>query len=206
MNKRPFDLILFDLGGVLVENLGPARIANWLSANNTSAETILDQWLSSPIVRAFESGQMSPEDFAIAVINELELALTPAEFLNDFKSWVTRLYPGAETLLKQLRSSYKLGCLSNTNVVHWQHMQTDMKLPDFFDYTFVSCEMGLLKPDKEVFLHAIQQSGFSPERILFLDDNQRNVDSATATGVVTYKTVGLAEVHSALSKAKVKLT
>lgn len=197
MKKPPFDLLLFDLGGVLIENAGPARLATWLPTTPTYAE-ILDQWLTSPTVRAFERGQMVPEDFAVAVVRELALPVSPTCFLADFARWVNRLYPGALDLLWQLSSAYTLGCLSNTNVLHWQRVQTVMQLEILFDHTFVSCETGLLKPDNETFLHVIQQTGYAPERIAFFDDSQRNVDSAAATGMVACKTMGLAEVCSAL--------
>jgi putative hydrolase of the HAD superfamily len=61
----------------------------------------------------------------------------------------------------------------------------------------VSRETGLLKPDGEAFQHVIRQTRSSPERIMFFDDSQRNVDSA-ATGMVACKTVGLAEVYRVL--------
>jgi putative hydrolase of the HAD superfamily len=73
-----------------------------------------------------------------------------------------------------------------------------MQLDTLFDYTFVSCETGLLKPDGAAFQHVIQHTGYAPERILFFDDSQRNVDSAVATGIVAFKTVGLEEVYSVL--------
>jgi glucose-1-phosphatase len=101
-------------------------------------------------------------------------------------------------LLRQLSAAYMLGCLSNTNVVHWQRGRAVMQLDTLFDCTFVSCETGLLKPDGEAFQHVIQHTGYSPERILFFDDSQRNVDSAAATGMVACKTVGLDEVYSVL--------
>jgi putative hydrolase of the HAD superfamily len=119
MTPLPFDLLLFDLGGVLVENVGPARLATWLPTASTQA-AILDQWLMSPTVRAFERGQMAVEDFAAAIVRELGLAVSPAYFLADFARWVHGLYPGALDLLRQLASAYPLGCLSNTNVMHWQ--------------------------------------------------------------------------------------
>lgn len=72
------------------------------------------------------------------------------------------------------------------------------QLETLFDHTFVSCETGLLKPDSETFLHVIRQTGYAPERIAFFDDSQRNVDSAATTGMVTCKTMSLAEVYSAL--------
>lgn len=197
MKPRPFDLLLFDLGGVLVENEGPARLATWLptAASHTA---ILDRWLTSPTVRAFESGQMATADFAAAVVRELALPVSPTCFLADFARWVNRLYPGASDLLRRLASAYTLGCLSNTNVLHWQRMQSAMQLDTLFDYTWVSCETGLLKPDAETFLHVIHQTGYAPDRIAFFDDSQRNVDRAAATGLVACKTMGLAEVYRAL--------
>lgn len=197
--KVRFDLLLFDLGGVLVENEGPARLASWLP-NITSDELILDQWLTSPVVRAFERGRMKPLSFADTVVKELALPITSSEFLTDFAEWVTQLYPGTENLLQQLAGSYKLGCLSNTNVLHWQRMSEVMHMDTLFDYHFVSYEMGLLKPDHEVFLHVIEQTGYAPERILYFDDSQCNVDSAEAVGIVARKTLGLTEVYSALNK------
>jgi putative hydrolase of the HAD superfamily len=197
MQDLPFDLLLFDLGGVLVENVGPARLATWLPTTSSHA-AILDQWLTSPTVRAFESGQMAAEDFAGAMVQEFALPVSPTHFLADFARWVNRLYPGVLDLLRRLSSAYPLGCLSNINVLHWQRGRTVMQLDTLFDYTFVSCETGLLKPDGEAFLHVIQQTGYAPERIVFFDDSQRNVDSAAGTGMVACKTAGLAELHSAL--------
>jgi HAD superfamily hydrolase (TIGR01509 family) len=197
MKQRPFDLLLFDLGGVLVENEGPARLATWLPTASSHA-AILDRWLTSPTVRAFERGQMTAEDFAVAVVRELALPVSPTDFLADFARWVNRLYPGVLELLQQLSPVYTLGCLSNTNILHWQRGRTVMQLDTLFDHTFVSCETGLLKPDEETFWHVIQQTGYAPERIAFFDDSQRNVDSAAATGMVACKTMGLAEVYNAL--------
>ncbi len=192
-----FDLLLFDLGGVLVDNAGPARLATWLPAPPSHA-AILDQWLMSPAVRAFERGQIAAEDFAATVVQEFELPVRPADFLTDFAQWVSQLYPGALDLLQQLSSTYALGCLSNTNVVHWQRMQTVMQLDTLFAHAFVSCETGFVKPDDDAFLHVIQHTGCAPERILFFDDSQRNVDSAATTGMVARTTTGLAEVRRAL--------
>lgn len=180
-----------------MENVGPARLATWLPTAS-AYETILDRWLTSPTVRAFESGQMAVEDFAAAVVRELALPVSPTHFLADFTLWVHGLYPGAVDLLRQLSSAYTLGCLSNTNVLHWQRGRTVMQLDTLFDHTFVSCETGLLKPDGEAFQHVIRQTRSSPERIMFFDDSQRNVDSAAATGMVACKTVGLAEVYRVL--------
>jgi putative hydrolase of the HAD superfamily len=141
---------------------------------------------------------MAGEEFATAVVQEFALPVSAAHFLADFTLWVHGLYPGALDLLRQLSSVYTLGCLSNTNGVHWQRGRTVMQLDTLFTYTFVSCETGLLKPDEAAFRYVIQHTGYAPERIVFFDDSPRNIDSAAATGMVACKTEGLAEVYRAL--------
>ena len=75
-----------------------------------------------------------------------------------------------------------------------------MRIDTLFDYIFLSYETGLLKPDVEAFLFVIHNTGFAPERILFFDDSQRNVDSAASTGIVAYRTLEISGVYSTLRK------
>lgn len=54
---------------------------------------------------------------------------------------------------------------------------------DCFANRFVSFELGLMKPDLDIFPHVTQTLGVDARRILFLDDNQLNVDSARHAGL-----------------------
>ena len=197
MPRPSFDLLVFDLGGVLVENVGMERLLTWMSTKS-SAEELWHTWLMSPTVRAFESGTLPAVPFAEAVIAELSLPLSPEEFLTDFAGWAKQLYPGALELLQHLSQSHRLASLSNTNGIHWQRCYHELQLATVFDYHFPSHETGRLKPDRAAFQYVIAQMGCAPERMLFLDDNQLNVDSAAATGIVARKTVGIAEVQEVL--------
>lgn len=199
MNNAPFDLLLFDLGGVLVDNAGPERLTNWLPTELT-IDQILDLWLMSSSVRAFESGQIGSQEFAGSVVEELSLSITPQQFLVEFPGWVKTLYPGGKALLKKLSARYKLACLSNTNELHWQQMCQHLNLDSTFDYTFLSFKSGLLKPNPEVFFQVIDQTSCQPERILYFDDSQRNIDSAETVGLKAVKVVGAAQVYAALLK------
>jgi glucose-1-phosphatase len=197
MKQSFFDLLLFDLGGVLVKNRGIDSLSAWLP-NPPPPATIMDRWLMSPTVRDLENGQISPEEFALKIVSEWKLPVSPIVFLDDFSLWASKFYPGAADLLHRLGSEYNLACLSNTNVLHWQRGRTVMKIDRFFDYTFVSCETGLLKPDEEAFLYVSRQTGFPLDRILLLDDSQRNVDSAASLGMVARRALGIQGIRSIL--------
>jgi putative hydrolase of the HAD superfamily len=192
-----FDLLVFDLGGVLVENVGVDRLLAWMSTTPT-AEELWHTWLTSPTVRAFERGNLPAAQFAAGMIAELSLPVSPEEFLTEFAACIKQLYPGALDLLRHLSQSYRLASLSNTNGIHWQRCCDELQLATVFDYHFPSHETGRLKPDRAAFEYVIAQTGCLPERLLFVDDNQVNVDSAAATGMVARRTVGITGVREVL--------
>jgi glucose-1-phosphatase len=200
MQHPGFDLLVFDLGGVLVENVGAERLSAWMSTPATPEE-LWRIWLTSPTVRAFESGTLPAAQFAAGVIAELFLPVRPDEFLTEFAACVTQLYPGALDLLRHLSQSYRLASLSNTNDIHWHRCLYEMELATVFHYHFPSHKTGRLKPDRAAFEYVIQYTGCRPERTLFVDDNQLNVDSAAAVGMVARRTVGMREVQEVLREA-----
>jgi glucose-1-phosphatase len=75
-----------------------------------------------------------------------------------------------------------------------------MGLARYFELSFASHLVGMLKPDVEIFQHVVEQLGCPPARILFLDDNQLNVASARVAGMVARRVAGLAEVRAALAE------
>src|ERR1035438_1277027 len=86
-------VLLFDVGGVLVELGGVEDILAWLG-NRITAEELWRRWLQSESVRGFETGQIDAAKFAAGVISEFGLAVEPQQFLDSFVGWPTGLYPG----------------------------------------------------------------------------------------------------------------
>jgi putative hydrolase of the HAD superfamily len=52
-----------------------------------------------------------------------------------------------------------------------------------FDHQFLSCEVGLIKPDPAIFQHCIERMGVKAEETLFVDDREPNVSSARSVGI-----------------------
>src|SRR5580704_9548250 len=79
------DIVLFDLGGVLVDFGGVGAMREL--AGIDSDDELWRRWLSSPSVRAFERGQCSAADFAAGVVDEWGIAVSPEKFLAEFSDW-----------------------------------------------------------------------------------------------------------------------
>jgi putative hydrolase of the HAD superfamily len=67
-----------------------------------------------------------------------------------------------------------------------------------FDVRFLSHELGLIKPDREVFDHVLAALGLAAERIVFLDDNEANVQQAHAVGMTAVRVRGIEQTCAAL--------
>ena len=189
--KRPFDAIVFDLGGVLIELAGVSRMLELLGHRLTPDELWV-KWLTSPSVQQFESGHISAEQFAMDLLTELELSISATQFIDEFTAWPQGLYPGTVELLQTLAPQYTVACLTNTNSLHWPRFCNEMGLLDHFAIQFASHEIGLVKPDPAIFQHVVERLACDPARILFLDDNTLNVDAARAAGISAYRVVGFA--------------
>jgi putative hydrolase of the HAD superfamily len=200
-NMNTIDIILFDLGGVLVELTGVPTMIKW-TKNIFNESEMWEAWLRSPSVRSFEKGDTSATQFAADIINEMNLPVGIAEFIDNFTHWPSGLFPGVPDLLKRL-SHRTLACFSNSNELHWPRLMKEMGLEKMLNYHFASHEMGKLKPDKEAFAHVLNSLGCHPSSVLFFDDNELNVKSAREMGLMAYQAKGPQEVEDILVDMKI---
>ena len=190
-------VLLFDVGGVLVQLSGVETMLGWMGESATSDE-MWRMWLQSTPVREFESGRMGAEEFASAVTAEFRLPVLPQQFLASFTGWVTGLYPGALEMLAQIPSCYQRAVLSNSNPLHWTRVVDDLKLGPAVGHDFVSHLTGRIKPDAEAFQHVVESLSCKPKHVLFLDDNILNVEAARRCGMQAVRVQGIAETRQAL--------
>lgn len=190
-------VILFDLGGVLVESVGRERLAALLPYA-LDHDQIMERWLQSPSVKQFERGRISAEAFAQKFIEEWRLPLDPAAFIDSLAVWVTGWFDGAQALVQALRARHHVACLSNTNAVHWARLADVVAS---FDSCFASHLIGTLKPEREAFEHVLADLRIPAEAVYFFDDLAPNVDAARAVGMNAFQVAGFADVEPILRAA-----
>ena len=198
MDERAVDLVLFDLGGVLIELGGVASLQEM--AAMVSEEEVWHRWLASPWVRRFERGDCSASEFSVGVVAEWGIAISPQQFLEIFRHWPIGPFAGAPELIAEVRRSVPIGCLSNTNTLHWDYQSAQWPMLGTFDFRFLSFELGLVKPDEEMFRTVADRLPVSPDRVLYLDDVALNSDAARSFGFRSEQVRGIDEVRQALAE------
>lgn len=190
-------VLIFDLGGVLVEFQGFDALGR-LATPSLAAGEIRSRWLGSEAVARFELGHISALEFARRFVEEWGLDTAPDEFLSTFQSWAGPVAPEGIELLRALAPRHRLACLSNCNETHWEHLQEPVG--ECFDAAFISFHMGLAKPSRRVFEHALRTLDVAPEQTTFFDDTEENIRVARDLGMRAELVRGVDELRRRLAE------
>jgi glucose-1-phosphatase len=190
------DLVLFDLGGVLIQPGGVAAMRSLAGVD--SDEALWARWLACRWVQRFEAGGCTPEEFAEGVVADWDLALEPAAFLEEFGGWPEPPFEGALELVDAVQAHVPAGFLSNMNAFQWAANYEAIPLTQAFAFRFLSFELGLVKPDAAIFSAVADRLPVPRQRVLFLDDNLVNVEAAEGAGFAARHVRGTEEARQAL--------
>jgi putative hydrolase of the HAD superfamily len=91
----------------------------------------------------------------------------------------TAVLPRVEGLVGRV----KLGLVSNTNALHAAYLKPLLPLLKRFDSVVMSCEVGHVKPEPEIYRLALEGVGCAPHEAAFFDDLQEFVDTSNALGL-----------------------
>jgi len=180
--------IIFDLGGVIVEldfSNFYNKIITLSPLNKPQTPIMLEFFRQSDI---YHKGYMSDDEFYQLACELLQVcALSQQEFFDAFNSIISGFNQEMIEVVKKLKTNddLKLIALSNVNSSHWDYLLNQKwGFIEYFDELILSHEVHMTKPQKKIFLKAIEKAGCKPEEILFIDDGLNNVVSAKQLGIV----------------------
>ena len=188
-------VVILDVGGVLVKLGGMRQFERW---TGLTPSEIKSRWLASEAVREFESGRLSFQPFASAVIREFDLPIGPAELREEMYSWTGELFDGAHEVVVEISRTHRVACLCNSNGIQWPRVRDELGLGQWFADQFVSHELGLAKPQPEIYRHVTVALGVTPREVVFFDDSQPNVVGAARVGWDACQVHGTAELRREL--------
>jgi putative hydrolase of the HAD superfamily len=197
------DALLFDLGGVVID-LDQTRVhSRWAELAGVPppdvAALVKERILGSAVYCRHERGEISDAQFFAHLRQQLELALSDAQFLDGWNSIYIGEIPGIRRLLASLHGRLPLYAFSNTNVAHhayWSRSFRDLLAP--FRKIYVSHEIGARKPEPAAFRAVVADMGLAPDRVLFFDDSAENVAGARACGLMAVEVTTAAGIEAAL--------
>jgi glucose-1-phosphatase len=174
------EALIFDIGNVLVLfDWQPFKSRLQAECANLTLDT--EKEFRELVVR-FDLGEMTGEMFARAAIRLIGFPGDEREFIAIWNSIFSSNPPMEQTILA-LKDRFPLFLLSNTSDLHLAYlMQNHGVLRHFLDGVY-SFRAKCAKPDRRIFVAAIQQFGLQPEKTAYIDDLPANVRSAADVGL-----------------------
>jgi epoxide hydrolase-like predicted phosphatase len=187
--------LVVDYGGVLTEPLADA-MGQWCAAEGVDPAEfgrVMKDWLGTSYgdaaldnpVHALERGEMTIPDFEHELAQRLRShngsAIEEAGLLRRmFAGFEVRQQPMLTALRRARAAGLGTALLSNSWGLDYPREDWD----ELFDAVVISGEVGLRKPQPEIYLLAASRLGRAPEECVFVDDLSPNIRGAVATGMV----------------------
>ncbi|MEO7265850.1 MAG: HAD family phosphatase [Ferruginibacter sp.] len=184
--------IIFDLGGVLID-------IDYLKTNEAFKnlgfnhfEKMFSQFSADKLFEKLETGYISEDDFYKQLLHQQE-GISKTDITEAWNAMLMDFRLGSIAFLSQLKPRFQLFLLSNTNIIHQAAFQEQFRaqtgyksLSELFTKAWYSNEIGLRKPNKEIYEFVLRDAGITAEETLFIDDSYNNIETAKALGFRTH--------------------
>ena len=123
-----------------------------------------------------------------SIISEaLQLKLTEDEIMEIARDRTYNMdnyviYPDARKVIQTLSKTHRLGIISDT----WPSIENQLRTLDvlqFFSFATYSFSLGVFKPDRQMYVDALQKCGRSAKETVFIDDSPQNLEGAAELGI-----------------------
>ena len=197
----PFDVILFDVGGVLLTD-GWDHCERGLVLEQFHLDCAEFEARHAEPYAAWERGSIDLKSYLDATVFYEPRNFSPGEFFAAICAESKPLPDGALGILKELATLDKclLGALNNEARETNEYRFNRFGLRWLFRVALSSCYLGLRKPEPAMYKRALDILGRPPERVLFIDDRPENVDGAAAVGLKAIRFEGAESLRQDLAE------
>ena len=179
------DGLIVDWGGVMTTDVF-ASFADFCRSEGMDPETVRDRFRHDDTARQLlfdlETGRIREAEFEphFAAV----LGVGADGLIDRLFASMRADEPMVEAVATARRAGVRTGLLSNS----WGDDRYDRsRFAELFDAVVISSEVGLRKPDPEIYALACERLGLAPERCVFVDDLGGNLKPAAAIGIATVK-------------------
>jgi glucose-1-phosphatase len=189
LSFNPMELknIIFDLGGVIIDLDYQKTTQAFINLGVTDFDAIYSKAKQSDIFDNFEKGIVDEKQFRSFIRSKIDVKLEDIEI---DKAWNAMLidFPARRVeWLKQVSKKYRIFLLSNTNPIHIASFKgiadnlfgKDVFL-QIFEKVYLSSEIGMRKPDANIFEKVLVENNLKKEETLFIDDSIQHIIGALA--------------------------
>ena len=185
--------IIFDLGNVLLNiDYNKTKVA-FQDLGYADFEKMYSLSKANNFFDNLETGHITEPAFYEYMIDASEGKTSKDEVRDAWNAMLLDFRDESMSFLKELCQHKTIFLLSNTNTIHKQAFGESLKiqtgapsLDSFFTKAYYSCDVGMRKPNDDIFRFVLQDAGIAPGETLFIDDLYGNIETANKLGIKTH--------------------
>lgn len=200
-----YEAIIFDFGGVIINIDYTATIEAFKAMGITDFDELYSQANQSELFNAIETGDISAQHFINGLLHILPKGISPNSVVHAWNAMILDIPKHRIDFLKELKKECPIYLLSNTNEIHidkalreW-NKQSNESIHEFFNHVYLSHEMRLRKPNKEIFEAVCSEQQLDPSKVLFIDDSIQHIEGARSCGLNAHHLLPGQEIQSIFS-------
>ncbi|AIN19825.1 HAD hydrolase, IA, variant 3 family protein [Yersinia rochesterensis] len=178
-------LYIFDLGNVIVDIDFKRVLGVWSKLSSVPLATLSERFTMGEVFQQHERGEISDEDFARQLSDEMGLSLSFEQFAEGWQAVFVALRPEVITIMQKLRAEgHRVVVLSNTNRLHCNYWpQHYPEVAAAADHLYLSQDLGMRKPEARIYQHVLSAENIPAEQAVFFDDVEANIVAARIEGI-----------------------
>ena len=186
-----YTAVIFDLGGVIIHIDYAATIHAFENLGHSDFHTLYSQAQQSGLFDELETGKISGQRFVNELLPYLKAGTSPNKVVAAWNALIGAVPKERIELLQKVREKHPTFLLSNTNELHMQavlrswNASSNQPMSDFFDHIYLSHEIGMRKPNAEIFEFVCRENHLNPAETLFIDDSIQHIEGAKSCGLQT---------------------
>jgi putative hydrolase of the HAD superfamily len=181
-----YQLVLFDLGGVVVEVESDRLVHQVSQLIGRPFEEVQQAVYHTDLLLPFELGRISATAYYEGLKKRLKLRWTYEQFVRAWNGIFTE-HTDVTTLMQRLRKRHRLMALTNTNILHLDHIKASYPSLSVLEDWVASCDVGLRKPDPQFYRLALERAGVRPSEAVYVDDRPEMVEAGRAVGLTAIR-------------------
>jgi glucose-1-phosphatase len=186
------ELILFDLGGVLIDIDYQATEHAFIELGVTDFQHHYTQFNQDRLFDLFETGKISAQHFINKLLPIVKRGTSPNQIVHAWNAMILTFPKNKVNLLLGLAKTKRIALLSNTNELHMVQVHKEwnkacsVPFQSLFEKVFLSHEIHQRKPDMETFQWVCAQLNVEEASVLFIDDSPQHIEGAKNAGLKTF--------------------
>ena len=194
-------LIIFDIGGILVENYDIPMFEAFAKACNKPKEFIEHE--CTALMHKAERGEITEKEFASQFLKKMQSKEDPNEILRVRKA-ATKEVKTVRRLIEELKKHYKVAFATNNAKEEFAYNNSVMHFYNLFDWGIASCDAHARKTEPKMFEEILIHFNVQPQEAIFVDDSVKNLAAPNALGMQTIGFISLEQLKKELQKAGIK--